>query len=370
MIKDCNSEMEEPMPPTHIGIVARLPGLTLGFTLLLATLAAGCESDIVEPPDDLQLRELGVVVTSTDLSLTIFDVDDPTVIQTVGLGPDGSPVTIAARGRLAAVPMGIVPAVAVVDLVDASVLRTVALPPGSGATGVAFVNDSIVLVASTDLGTVSPVNVLSGQVMPEITVGAFPQGIVVVEGTAYVINANLVNFAPAGPASITVIDGATLQVTGQIELSGENAAQGAAGPDGLLYVIQSGSFGMSDGALSVVNLSTRTESSYVTGFGDFPGSVAVDGQSFVYSGQFGVGMTVWDAMAASFVRGTDNAVQPGGVPSTSGIGVDSAGRIYALTPDCQNPAVVHRLAADFTAELSIPVGICPFGIAFTQVAGS
>ena len=344
---------------------ARARSFALGLTLACAAVTAGCEGDPIEP--DLVLRELGVVVASTDVALTIFDVDDPTTPRTVGLGADGSPVTLATRGDLAAVPLGIVPAVAIVDLVQASLLRTVALPAGSGATGVAFVNDSIALVANPNLGTVSPVNVLSGQALSEIEVGAFPQGVIAVDGLAYVVNANLVNFAPAGPASITVIDGATLEVIDEIVLSGENAAAAALGPNGRLYVIHSGTWGMDNGSVSVVNLSTRTETDHVSGFGNFPGSVAVDGPSHVYVGVFGVGMMVWDALTGSFVRGPANAVEPGGVASTSGIAHDSEGRTYALTPDCQHPAATHRLAADYSLELSIPVGICPFAISFTKV---
>ncbi len=352
-------------PPINNWHAARLRSLALGLTLAFAMVTTGCEGDPIEP--DLVLRELGVVVASTDVALTIFDVDDPGVIRTVGLGADGSPVTLATRGDLAAVPLGIVPAVAIVDLVQGSLLRTVALPAGSGATGVAFINDSIVLVANSALGTVSPVNVLSGQALSEIEVGVFPQGVIAVDGLAYVINANLVNFAPAGPSSLTVIDGATLQVIDEIVLSGENAAAAALGPNGLLYVLQSGNWGMDDGSLSIVNLSSRTEIDHVSGFGNFPGSVAVDGQSHVYVGVFGVGMLVWDALTGSFVRGPDNAVEPGGVASTSGIAHDSEGRTYALTPDCQNPAATHRLAADYSLDLSIPVGICPFAISFTEV---
>ena len=102
------------------------------------------------------------------------------------------------------------------------------------------------------------------------------------------------------------------------------------------------------------------------GFGDFPGSVAVDAQRLVYVGAFGVGMTVWDATTESFVA----TVEPAGVASTTGVAFDSEGRLYTLTPDCVNPAEAHRLAANFTVDLSIAVGICPFSISFTEVEGS
>jgi len=307
------------------------------------------------------------VVTSTDVALTVFDVDDPTTSETVGLGADGSPISLAVRGRFAAVPLGIVPAVAIVDVRDAALLRTVGLPDGSGATGAAFVNDSIVLVANPSLGSVTPVNVLAGTAGSEIEVGRYPQAVVVDGGRAYVLNAELENFAPDGPSTITVLDASSLAVLDTIELSGENAAQAAFGPDGLMYVINSGSWGASNGSLSVVDPAAGAEVDFVEGFGDFPGSIAVGEDGLVYVGAFGVGMLVWSSSTESFTRGLGDAVTPGGVASTSGIGVDSDGRVYALTPDCQNPSVAHRLDASHDSELAIPVGICPFGIAFTEV---
>lgn len=339
----------------------------LAFLLLAISLVAlpACSDDPIAP--DVSVREVGVVVTSTDLALTVFDVEDPGASETVGLGADGSPVTLALRGRYAVVPMGIVPALAVVDLHDPALVRTVGLPDGSGATGVAFLNDSIALVANPNLGSVTPVNVRAGTAGEEVEVGRYPQGVVVRDGRAYVLNAELESFQPDGPSTITVLDATSLAVLDTIELSGQNAAAGALGPDGRLYVIQSGSFGVDDGALSIVDLGSSTEVDFVEGFGGFPGSIAVDDAGLVYVGAFGVGMLVWDSETETFVRGLDDPVAPGGVASTSGIGFDAAGRVYALDPDCQDPAVAHRLTSSLESELEIPVGICPFAIGFTQV---
>lgn len=339
--------------------------LALLVVAISLALLPACSDDPIAP--DVSTREIGIVVTSTDLALTIFDVEDPDVSETVGLGADGSPVGVAMRGRYAAVPMGIVPAVAIVDLYDRALVRTVGLPEGSGATGVAFLNDSIALVANPDLGSVTPVNVRAGTAGAEVEVGRYPQGVVVDDGRAYVLNAELESFQPDGPSTITVLDAESLAVLDTIELSGQNAAAGALGPDGRLYVIQSGSFGVDDGALSIVDLGTGAEIDFVEGFGGFPGSIAVDDAGLVYVGAFGVGMLVWDSETETFVRGLDDPVTPGGVASTSGIGFDAAGRVYALEPDCQNPAVAHRLGSTLESELEIPVGICPFGIMFTEI---
>jgi hypothetical protein len=339
------------------------------FTTLIATLLftalTACSDEPIVP--DISAREVGVVVTSTDVALTLFDVDDPTSTETVGLGADGSPVSLALRGRYAAVPLGVVPAVAIVDVREGVLLRTIGLAEGSGASGAAFVNDSIVLVTNPNLDSVTPVNILAGTTGEEIAVGRFPQDVAVVGGRAYVLNAELENFQPAGPSTITVLDGISLDVLETIELSGQNAAAAAVGPNGRLHVIQSGSWGADNGALSVVDLGTNEEVGFFEGFGNFPGSIAVGENGFAHVGVFGVGMLVWDGLTQTFVHGPDDAATPGGVASTSGIGFDGDGRLYALVPDCQDPSVAHRLDAAFASELAIPVGICPFAIGFTEV---
>src|SRR5688572_10881881 len=143
---------------SFFGRITTVHALHLGLLTSLA--AAACDSST--GPQDTPMHEVGVVLNSVDLSLTVFRVDDPSVRSTIGVGPDGSPVSLAVRGQIAVIPMGTVPAAAVVDLREARVIRTVALPAGSGATGAVLVNDSIVLVANPSLGTVSPINVRSG----------------------------------------------------------------------------------------------------------------------------------------------------------------------------------------------------------------
>lgn len=344
---------------------ARLPATLL--SLLVAFLVVGCSDDGTGP--SIEGREVGVVLASTDLALTIFDVDDPSARTTVGLGADGSPVSMAIRGKVGVVPMGIVPAVAVVDVREGVVLRTIPLPAGSGATGVDFLNDSVALVANPDLGTVSPVNVLAGTTGAEIEVGRYPQSVAVAGGRAYVLNAELEDFVPAGPSTITVLDAATLGVLDTIELSGENATDAALGPDGRLYVLHAGSWGAGNGALSVVNLATREEVAYQEGFGDFPGSLAVGEDGRVYVAGWGIGILVWDSGSQTFVRDLDDPVAPLGMASTSGIGLDGEGRLYALAPDCQNPSEAHRLSATYVSEVAVPVGICPIAITFAEVEG-
>ena len=343
------------------------------WALLLGALLLVACGDAVSPvpeettePLPAVMAEVGVVLGSVDLSLTIFEVQDPTQTRTVGLAPAGSPVTLAVRDGLAAVPLGFVPAVAVVDLKEGVVLRTVGLPEGSGATGAAFLNDSIVLVANPGLNSVTPINVLAGTRGSDIAVGRFPQAIVVEGGRAFVMNAELDVFTPDGPASVSVIDIQSLAVTSTIQLSGENAAVGGVGTDGLLYVVNSGTFLSENGSLSVVNLTSLTEVEHHPGFGDFPGSLALGPSARAFVGAFSYGVAVWDTSLDVFILEPAQALKPGGV-GVSGMAFDEAGRPYTLTADCVNPSTANRLDGSFEIDVAIPVGICPFAIAFTTI---
>ncbi len=327
-----------------------------------------CDDDPAGP--EVRGRTVGVVLESTDLSLTVFDVEDPTSTTTVALGPDGSPVSLAVRGRFAAVPLGIVPAVAVVDLGAGEVVRTVGLPEGSGATGAVFVNDSIVLVGNPDRGTVSPVNVRAGTAGAEIDVGRYPQSFIATDARIYVVDAELESFVPVGPSTLKVLDRASFALTDTIELSGENAAAGVVGPDGALWVLHSGSFGAANGSLSRVDPGAGVETDHHEGFGEFPGALAFGGDGLLRVAGFGIGVLVWDPATESFVRGPGDPVAPGGLASTAAVGADAEGRIYALLPECQQPSEVHRLDQAHGTEAVVAVGTCPIAIAFTELDGA
>lgn len=154
---------------------ARTRGLARGFIAAaapaFAALAlAACGTDSPSEPAPTPTAEVGVIVNSQDHSLSVFSVDEPQSVTTIGLGPDGSPVTVAARGAIAVIPLGTFPAAAVVDLRTAAVVDTVGLPEGSGATGVAFLNDSIALVANSGRNSVSPIHVGRGEPGEELAV--------------------------------------------------------------------------------------------------------------------------------------------------------------------------------------------------------
>lgn len=345
------------------GFFARWGVVAWSLVVLLGLWACGDEGTGPGVPEG---EEVAVVLNSVDISLTFFPVDSPGAPFTLGLAPDGSPVTVAARGATAVVPLGIAPAAAVVDLVGRRVVRTVALSANSGATGVAFVNDSVALVANSNLNTVTPLNVRSGGRGVDIAVGGFPQEVIAWEDAVYVLNSELgPDFRPARAGTVTVLDARSLAVRGRVELSGFNPGGGVVGPDGRLYVVNSGSFRQGNGSLSVVDPRTLREVEHHPGFGEFPGSAAFGNDGLLYVSSWGYGIAVWNPGRRAFERGPGNAVAPGGIPSSSGLGFDGRGRLYALKPECRGPSTVFRLDATFAVEREIPVGSCPIAIVFT-----
>jgi hypothetical protein len=343
----------------------------LGLLALVPALAvAACSGDDdLLPPTSADVH-LEVIVNSTSNSLTIVSADSvsPTP-RTVSLGAQGSPVSVAARGAFAVVPLGTYPFAAVVDLRTATVAHTVALPAGSGATGAAFLNDSIALVGNPELNSVTPVNVLRGTAGPAIPVGVYPQALVAGSNVVYVLNANLVNFSPAGPSTVSVI-GQARTVTATATLSGTNAAAGQV-VGNTLVVVNAGHFGQTDGSLSLVSTNTNQEFVHATGFGEFPGSVAFGPDGLLYVALYSKGIVTWNPNTGDFVRGPSSPLVPGGAPPVSAVAFDYIGRMHTLAPgNCApgNPGKEYGLALPFASvSRTVTTGVCPFALAFATL---
>ena len=338
----------------------------LAALALLPFAAAACEGD---GPNTPRITErLALTVNSVERSLSLVPVDggQGTQSRAVGLGAQGTPVGVAARGAFAVVPLGTYPFAAVVNLRTGTLATRVALPANSGATGAEFVNDSIAVVANPALNSVTPINVLRGTAGTSVQVGTYPQAIVSDGARVYVLNGNLVNFAPAGPGSVTVLD-EQLRVVRTVQLSGLNPSA-AAFVGNRLYVLNAGSFGGNNGSLSVVNLQTLAEESHHTGFGDYPSSIAASENGELYVGIYGTGIVVWNRQSNSFRVPLATPLTPGGSGIVAGLGFDYQGRLHTVNPGtCQTPGTENRLTNDATVDRTVPVGICPFGLAFADV---
>jgi hypothetical protein len=197
-----------------------------------------------------------------------------------------------------------------------------------------------------------------------VAVGTYPQALVAGNGSVYVLNANLVHFAPAGPGSVTIINPAG-QAAGTIQLTGINPTAGVVSGS-RLYVINAGHYGQGDGSLSVVNLATGHEDQNVPGFGEFPGSIDVGPDGNVYVAVYGLGIVEWSPASHAFVRGLNNPIVPGGTAPVAAVAFDYAGRLHAVNPlDCSGPGKEFRLGTNLAVERTVSTGVCPFSIAFT-----
>lgn len=336
--------------------------LVATFALLGACDDGGGPAGPTPQPGD----EHAVVLNSLALTLSVYPTATRGPVRTVELGPEGSPASMAVRGGTAVVPMGVVASAAVVDLVSGTVLRSIPLPDGSGATGVAIVDDTLALVANPELNTVTPVLYHEGTALGEIAVPDYP-GLVVAAGDVVVVaSAHLDDdsYAPTRTGTLTFLDARTLAVIETIDLSGLNPGA-ALVLDDRLYVLHSGRFGQETGSLSVVDLDARRELLHVEGMGEFPGGLAALDDGTLLVASLFYGLAAWSP-ASGFV------IRPGAAPAPDeanviAIGVDEEGTVHALdVVDYEQPGRVLFLDRDLEPQDDVRVGTVPLAIRFTR----
>lgn len=286
--------------------------------LLVAIVIGGCSDNSTSPTtrDFLQGTsnnpQIGLVVNATGKALTLFQLGDPSETREIPFGASSAvtPVGLVFRGTSAVVPLGNAASAALVDLESLRIERFFTFPSGN-ATGAAFVDDGTVLVANLIDNYVGKVTLgqADAAITDTVSVAApGPTSIVVTGGRAFVVSGNLdENFAPLGPGSITVIDPATMTPVDTIESGGTNSSAAAVGPDGLVYVVNTGDF-VADGSVSVIDPSTLQLVATYPGFGAGPGSIHIDAGGLAYVSGFFTGTLVWNTATHTFVRDVTNPV--------------------------------------------------------------
>lgn len=281
--------------------------------LAAVALIAACDGDSTSAEQSFILdgdSPVGIVVNSTGKSVTVFRAADKATRE-IALGASASitPTGLSVRGRRAAVPLGNAASVALLDLEGLATTRFFLFPKGN-ATGSAFADDTTLLAANTQDDYVGRVTVgqASDSITRRVTVAPAPTAIVMAAGRAAVVSSNLNDdYISIGNGVVTFVDPRTLQVQGVVQTGGSNATDAAVGPDGLLYVVNTGDY-VADGSVTIINPQTMTVVSTVGGFGAGPGSIHVDAAGLAYISSFSAGTLVWNTRTRTFVRGKDNPV--------------------------------------------------------------
>jgi hypothetical protein len=331
---------------------------------LAGLLLAGCAATTPSPPAP---EEHLVVLNGHTPTLTIVPLSRPGLPTTIYLGPiGGSPWGISARGSSALVTTGLGNTVALVDLGSPHSLLVFNLSPGSGATGSAFVNDSIAYIANPLSNRVTRLNIRQGDTV-SIAVGQTPNAVAVTRGRVYVANANLDPECPdgsppcvLGPSWLSVIDPDRDVVVDSIPLPGPgNATSITVGGDGLLYVVSAGPGGDEPGRLIIVDPVLRQEVGSFAGFGPLPGQATSDGRERLFVTSLENGLMEFNTRTRRLVRGAGS-----GIPLEAGVdaAVGSDGLVYAIESGGCVPDVPGRIRVfrpDLTEVRVLFAGICP-----------
>jgi len=318
------------------------------------------------------------VVNSVDNTVSFVGATHFSVRTVDMQAPGGAGTTAAGHGSTVLVPLGPGDAVAVIN--NTGECRTglcvrpvavIPLAPGSGATGVGILDDSIAWVANPNLNTVTRVNYQRGDTA-SVPVGASPQAVVIADSTVFVVNANMAGSQPAGPSSISYLAaaaGTSGGPSGTIPLSCLSARFATLGGDGLIYVICAGHPGVADGKLAIVDPVARTELAVINGLGESPGNAVFHPSGRLLIASDTTGILEVNTLTRSITRGPGRGVKLGG-DGVSTLAIDERGRVYALDRrDCVQLGTLHILAAppSYHDLNEVTVGVCPSAVATVTV---
>jgi streptogramin lyase len=337
--------------------------------MLAAALVAAACSDALEQDTTAGLEI--VVVNTGSNSLSFVNATSFTGGGTVNLAPPaGTPTTLDARGALVLVPMGTANALRAFGFGTITGPPSIALPANSGATGVAIEDDSTAWVANPNLNSVTRVNYRTGDTT-SWAAGTYPQAVAVTALDVFVVNGNLTGGQPAGPSSLRWIGGGPGPVRpfGTIALSCTNARFAAAGSDGLLYVVCSGTVGAGDGKLAIVDPVARREVAVLNGLGESPGPAVYHPSGRLLVASASEGILEVNTLTRRVTRGPGAGKKPGGA-GISALALDPRGRVYAVAAGaCATPGTVYVLSAppDYRPLGTVAVGVCPSAAALAAL---
>lgn len=318
--------------------------------------------------------QIGIVVNSTANALRLFQLGEPGENRDITLGASSAvtPTGISIHGETGVVPLGNAASVAVIDLRTRQIGGFFLFESGN-ATGSAFVDDRTVLAANQQTDEVGRfmIGEAGGTIGDLVPVTQFPTGIVPFSSSlAFVISANLdENYTPAGDGVVTAIDPLTMTVVATIETGGTNPQFGDIGPDGMLYVMNTGDY-VAPSTLAIIDPGSLELMEVVGGFPAGSESVHVSEDGILFASAFFTGTVAWSTGTKAFVRdGTNPICAPladGGCRGAFGAHTAADGSLYQTffgsTRQNLSPWIFRYAPETWVLTDSIPSGRGPVGL--------
>ncbi|HWZ60001.1 MAG TPA: hypothetical protein VNW46_13585 [Gemmatimonadaceae bacterium] len=330
---------------------------------------AGCSNSSPSGPHTTPFLKghIGLVVNSTGRALTMFQLAAPKNTEVIALGASATvtPVGFSLKGTTAIVPLGDAASTAVINLKTATITRYFVFSSGN-ATGQAFVDDTTVILANATSNYVGRVTLdqAADAITDTAMVAQSPTDIQVANGNAYVISAVLnAQGSPTGVGAVTKLNGQTLAVLATAQTTDSNSSAAAIGPDGRLYVVNTGTF-VNQSTITVMDTATLAVINTYQGFGIGAGAITIDAAGLAYISSFFSGTVIWNTVTHTFVRSNTNALcvtVGGNCLGAFGAATDAAGDVYQtfFGTQAQAPYVYVYGHGSYAVTDSIAVGQGP-----------
>lgn len=320
--------------------------------------------------------EIALVINSVGKSLLMFQVGDPSQKRQLALGTSSlvSPTGLSIAGTNALIPLGNAASIALVDLEGLAVTRTFLFKQGN-ATGSVFVNDTTGVVANFLGNYVGRIRLhqASDTVRDTVGVTASPTAIAVAGSRILVLSSNLNtagDYSPLGNSVVTALDVTTLAKLGTVQTGGRNAQDAAVGPDGKLYVVNTGDY-FNPATLGIINPATLVLETTIDNVGVGAGAIKIDANGIAYISSLFSGTVVYNTKTKTFIRGPVNPVCAG-TPSSGCRGAFDAtsssttGNLYQAffgSPgQSLAPYIFVFTAGTFALKDSVSAGVGPTAI--------
>jgi len=251
------------------------------ITFIIFTIVLNSAATAQDIPRTLYvLNGLGRTVSKMNLETQQIEND----IIAVGVVPN----RILAKGENVYVVNSTPPGITVIDIKTDQIVQTINLAEGSNPWTMAFVGANKAYVTNYVANSVSVVDLQNGNLLNTISVGLAPEGILVVDNTAYVANTG--GFPNYSPSTVSIIDIEKDSVTKTLVV-GTNPQDLALAPDGNIHVICTGNFASISGKVYIINpfgapdFTPAVVDSVI--LGGFPGDIQITKDGIAYVPDFG-----------------------------------------------------------------------------------